>query len=82
MREPVFKAVMVWMLAMWLARKHTRAALSEIGEFFGRKSHSTVISAEKKVNDWLTHGESLDMAGKTLAVEEAIQQVERQLLAG
>ena len=24
------------MLAMWLARKHTRAALSEIGQFFGK----------------------------------------------
>ena len=30
------------MLAMWLARKHTRAALSEIGHYFGRRSHSTV----------------------------------------
>ncbi len=29
------------MLAMWLARKHTRAALSEIGRYFGRRSHST-----------------------------------------
>ena len=25
------------MLAMWLARRHTRAALSEIGEFFDRR---------------------------------------------
>jgi chromosomal replication initiator protein len=33
------------MLAMWLARKHTRAALKEIGEYFGRRSHSTVIAA-------------------------------------
>ena len=31
------------MLAMWLARKYTRAAWSEIGQFFGRRSHSTVI---------------------------------------
>jgi chromosomal replication initiator protein len=33
------------MLAMWLARKHTRAALSEIGLYFGHRSHSTVVSA-------------------------------------
>ena len=34
------------MLAMWLARKHTRVALSEIGQYFGRRTHSTVISAQ------------------------------------
>ncbi|MEQ8848842.1 DnaA/Hda family protein [Botrimarina sp.] len=37
------------MLAMWLARKMTGAAWSEIGDHFGRKSHSTVISAHRRV---------------------------------
>ena len=41
------------MLAMYLARKHTGAAYSEIGRFFGGRNHSTVISAEKKVLGWL-----------------------------
>ncbi len=41
------------MLAMFLARKHTGAAYSEIGRFFGGRNHSTVISAEKKVLGWL-----------------------------
>ena len=41
------------MLAMYLARKHTGAAYSEIGRFFGGRNHSTVISAEKKVQSWL-----------------------------
>ena len=41
------------MLAMYLARKHTGAAYSEIGRFFGGRNHSTVISAEKKVRSWL-----------------------------
>ena len=36
------------MLAMWLARKYTRSALSEIGLYFGNHSHSSVISAQKK----------------------------------
>ena len=44
------------MLAMWLARKHTRAALSEIGSYFGRRSHSTVISAQKKIESWMASG--------------------------
>ena len=41
------------MLAMYLARKHTGAAYSEIGRYFGGRNHSTVISAEKKVLEWL-----------------------------
>ena len=38
------------MLAMWLARKYTRSALSEIGLYFGNHSHSSVISAQKKID--------------------------------
>ena len=41
------------MLGMYLARKHTGAAYSEIGRFFGGRNHSTVISAEKKVLGWI-----------------------------
>jgi chromosomal replication initiator protein len=41
------------MVAMYLARKHTGAAYSEIGRFFGGRNHSTVISAEKRVKGWL-----------------------------
>ncbi len=43
-------------LAMYLARKYTRAPLAEIGCYFGRRSHSTVISAEKKVEGWMAGG--------------------------
>jgi len=70
------------MLAMWLARKHTRAALSEIGHYFGRRSHSTVISAQKRVNGWMAAGRSLDLAERTWTVDEAIRQVEQRLAAG
>jgi len=41
------------MMAMYLARKHTSAAYSEIGRYFGGRNHSTVISAVKKVEGWL-----------------------------
>jgi chromosomal replication initiator protein len=41
------------MMAMYLARKHTGAAYSEIGRHFGGRNHSTVISAEKKVLGWI-----------------------------
>lgn len=70
------------MLAMWLARKHTRAALSEIGRFFGHRSHSTVVSAQKRVDRWVASGRSIDLAEKAWAVDEAIRHVERHLAAG
>jgi chromosomal replication initiator protein len=70
------------MLAMFLARKHTRAALSEIGYFFGRRSHSTVISANKKVAAWMSQRQPLALAEQTWDIEDALRRVEDQLKAG
>jgi chromosomal replication initiator protein len=67
------------MLAMWLARKYTRSALSEISHYFGRRSHSTVISAQKRVDRWLADGKSIELADRTWPVSDAVQQVERRL---
>ena len=47
------------MLAMFLARKHTGAALADIGRHFGRRSHSTVLAAEKTVRQWMTSSQVL-----------------------
>jgi chromosomal replication initiator protein len=70
------------MLAMWLARKHTRAALSEIGHYFGGRSHSTVISAQKKIESWMAKGSLLDLPERTWKVDDAIRRVEESLRAG
>ena len=70
------------MLAMWLARKHTRAALSEIGDYFGRRSHSTVISAQKKINAWMADRISLQINHGPCDVEEAVRRIEQTLQAG
>ena len=67
------------MLAMWLARRYTRAALGEIGEFFGRRSHSTVISAQKKIDTMVSNGAVLNVADHSCQVEEAIRQVEQAI---
>jgi chromosomal replication initiator protein len=67
------------MLAMWLARKYTRAGLTEIGRYFGRRSHSTVLSAQRQVERWLANGNTLRAAGRDLPVQEAVRRVESQL---
>jgi chromosomal replication initiator protein len=69
------------MLAMWLSRKHTRAGLAEIGQFFGKRSHTTVISANNKVAEWIKGAKSLRLGGSPLCLEDAIRRVEQRLLA-
>lgn len=70
------------MLAMWLARKHTRAAFSEIGDYFGRRKHSTVISANNKVTDWVEVGQTIELGHGLCQVKEALRRVESQLRIG
>lgn len=70
------------MLAMWLARKHTRAPLSEIGAYFGRRSHSTVISAHKKIESRMAGGSTPELAEGARTLEETIRRVEEQLRVG
>jgi chromosomal replication initiator protein len=68
------------MLAMFLARKHTASAYSEIGAHFGGRNHSTAVAAEKKVRQWLeTNGELL-LGERSLRVREIVELAERDLL--
>ena len=70
------------MLAMYLARKHTRAPLTEIGSYFGKRSHSTVISAQKKIEGWITGNGMQKLTETSLTLEETIRRVEAQLRVG
>ncbi|MGI5831967.1 MAG: DnaA ATPase domain-containing protein [Thermoguttaceae bacterium] len=60
------------MLAMWLARKYTRSALSEIGRHFGGRSHSTVAAAQKKVETWLRQGENPEFSDALRRAEQLL----------
>jgi chromosomal replication initiator protein len=64
------------MLAMWLARKYTRAAWSEIGEFFGRRSHSTVIAAHRRVERMISTQAEIGIRDRPCRVEDAIRRLE------
>ena len=70
------------MLAMFLARKHTPSAYTEIGQHFGGRNHSTVMSAERKVKQWLEQNETIKVASQTWSIGEILQTLEQQLLAG
>lgn len=70
------------MLAMFLARKHTRAALSEIGSYFGGRSHSTVVSAQKKVERWIKVQQILAGNASNFTADEAIRRLEERLRVG
>jgi chromosomal replication initiator protein len=69
------------MLAMYLARKYTPAAYKEIGDYFGNRRHSTVISAERTVEGWLRDNSNLGEV-RGLPVKDAIRQVESNLQVG
>ena len=53
----------------------------EIGEFFGGRNHSTVISAERQVQGWLTVDTSFTIAARQWSAGELLQTLEQQLLA-
>jgi chromosomal replication initiator protein len=67
------------MLAIYLARKHTSAAYSEIGQHFGGRNHSTAVAAEKKVRQWLKADGELVLGKQRLRVRDVIERVEREL---
>jgi chromosomal replication initiator protein len=68
------------MLAMYLARKHTAAAYSEIGQHFGGRNHSTAVAAEKKVRQWLQNDEELTFGERRWRVRDMVELAERELL--
>ncbi|MEE2739272.1 MAG: chromosomal replication initiator protein DnaA [Planctomycetota bacterium] len=70
------------MMAMYLARKHTQAAYREIGEYFGGRNHSTVISAEKKVSGWVEQSGQSKVDRSLLTIQDALVAVEHQLRVG
>jgi chromosomal replication initiator protein len=67
------------MLAMYLARKHTAAAYSEIGRYFGGRNHTTAVAAEKKVRNWLQEGAELSIGDQHWPFQHLAEVIEREL---
>lgn len=70
------------MLAMWLARKYTRAGLAEIGQYFGRRSHSTVIAAQRKMDEMLNQRAVVRLQLSDCSIQDALRRVEGRLRTG
>jgi chromosomal replication initiator protein len=68
------------MVAMYLARKHTSASHSEVGQYFGGRNHSTAVAAEKKVRQWVKSDGELQIGERCLRVRGVIELTERELL--
>ncbi|MEL6110240.1 MAG: DnaA/Hda family protein [Planctomycetota bacterium] len=70
------------MLAMYLSREMTSSAFSEIGGYFGGRSHSTAILANQRVKQWLEVGKSVGRGRSAFSAEEAIRRIESTLKTG
>ena len=70
------------MVAMYLARRMTPAAYKEIGEHFGGRNHSTVISAERTIKKLVSEGATVRAAASDWAAGELIAELEHRLRAG
>ena len=70
------------MLAMWISREYTSNAYSEIGQFFGGRTHSTVIAAGKRVKGWIGDDKLIDLPVAQFSTREAIKRIESKLGVG
>lgn len=70
------------MLAMYLSRRYTASAFSEIGDYYGGRTHSTVIAAEKKVDQWLEKDEGIALPHARYSAREVLKRIESNLRIG
>jgi chromosomal replication initiator protein len=69
------------MLAMYLSRRLTQAAYTEIGGYFGGRNHSTVMSAERKIGKLVNTKGSVRISAQDWPVSELVATLEQQLKA-
>jgi chromosomal replication initiator protein len=70
------------MLAMYLSRRLTNVAYSDIGRHFGGRNHTTAISAERKVAKLIESNDRLRISSEDWSVRDVLQTLEQQILAG
>lgn len=68
-------------MAIYLSRRLTGAAFSEIGTHFGNRNHSTIITSNDKIKSMIKNQGSIRLAGSTWLVEDLVESLEQQILA-
>lgn len=69
-------------LAMYLARKLTETPYSEIGEYFGGRNHSTVMSAERKIEQQLKSQGRIRIGSEHWELQDLIDTLKDRIQAG
>ena len=67
------------MLALCLSRRYTRAGLSEISTYYNRRSHTAVLTAQKRLDKMIGKNAEVVVAEGACQVEEALRRVEAML---
>ncbi|MEQ8211207.1 MAG: DnaA/Hda family protein [Lacipirellulaceae bacterium] len=67
------------MLCLCLSRRFTRAGLSEISSYYNRRSHTAVLSAQKRLEKMIGDDAEVVVAEGACHVEEALRRVEAAL---
>jgi chromosomal replication initiator protein len=66
-------------LIIYLLRRFTGAAFSEIGRAIGGFNHSTIIAAEKRMRDRLLKDESILIGDRRWKLQDAVDAFEREV---
>jgi chromosomal replication initiator protein len=67
------------MAAIYVARKHSAATFGEISTYFGNRTHSTAVAAEKKVRGWLATNLEVKAGDRTWKARDLIDRIVREL---
>lgn len=68
------------MIAMYLSRHLLKVSFNEIGTHFGGRNHSTVVTAERKVREWIKRDEQFPVATQMWAISDLLSNIEQQLM--
>lgn len=67
------------MFTLYLARRHTSATYGEIGREIGGLNHSSVISAERRMQEEIRKDGEIVLGDRTWKVRDAVEAFEREL---
>ena len=70
-------------VAMYVARKLTKSAWREIGQYFGGRDHSTVVAASRRVEKWIDESAPVELPNSCRGTTwtDVVREIEEQILA-